>query len=107
METLIETFSAYPVWKKVLIIAGLPLVLVFLFVRGASTIAALLNSGDRAKTDDQSAKLDQQIQATANQVAKEEGKTEQLESDKNDAVKSQETTDGASFYNNRFKPDGK
>lgn len=106
MEKLIETFSAYPLWKKALIIAGLPLVVLFLFVRGAGTIAALFNSSSRQQVDKDSAALDQKIQATDREVAKAEGRVEELKESKDDAVKAQEQTDAVDFYNNRFKPNG-
>jgi hypothetical protein len=104
---LINDFSSYPLWKKVLIIAGFPLILLFLFLRGASTVSALFNSAARERTDSDSAKLEEKIQATAGEVAKEQGKVDQLQESKNEAIKAQDTTDATDFYNNRFKPDGK
>lgn len=105
MERMIETFSSYPTWKKALILAGLPLVLLFLLVRSGSSIAALLNSFLRSKTDSASDRLDQAIQNTATEVANAQGKIEQLKEDKNEAMNAQDTTDPVAFYNNRLKRD--
>jgi hypothetical protein len=101
---MIDEFKSYPLWKKGLILLGLPFVILFLLVRGASSISALFNSAERESTDTKSAELDKKIQATSGEIAKQEGRLDQLEESKNEDIKAQESASATDFYNNRNKP---
>lgn len=106
MEKLIGDFSSFPIWKKALIVVGFPLLLLLLLLRGASTIGALLNGSKRERTDAKSAELDKKIEATTGEIKQSEGRLEQLESDKKEAIDNAKNDNSVDFFNGRIKPDG-
>jgi len=105
VEKLINEFGSYPTWKKALIIVGFPLVVLLILVRGASTLAALFNSAARERTDKQSNAIDQKLAENQSKIDNTQGKIDQLEESKQEAINNAENTNAADFHNNRNKPD--
>ena len=97
------SFSAMPLWKKALVIVGLPLVILYFILRAAGSISQIFNDAARKKTDEEANRLDSEIQKTKEEVAKSEGKVEQLESDREKAVEATKNDDPIDFHNNRKK----
>lgn len=103
MEKLIEQFTTFPAWKKVLFVLGLPFVLIVLFLRGGSSLFGFLEKRKRQQVDDASAKIDQEIKTHQADVHQSEGRIDQMEKDKKEAIDNAKNTDSTSFYNERYK----
>lgn len=104
METLINEFGGFPLWKKGLILVGAPLFILLICLRGLSAISFMFDSAARNKTDQKSSELDAKIEATASEVIKDQGVVNQLEADKSESENAQKNVDSVAFYNDRFKP---
>ena len=103
MEKLIEQFKLFPTWKKILFVLGLPVVLIILVLRGQSSLFGFLEKLKRQKVDDESTKIDQKIKAHQADVNQSEGRVDQMEKDKKEAIDNAKNTDSTSFYNDRYK----
>lgn len=101
MEQFLERFKSMSLFGKILL--GLPF-LILLILKVVGELSGMVDKHDRTKADDASSVIDKQKQETDNAIAVDEGKLQQLEADKQNAVEGVKNEDQSNFINNRFNP---
>jgi hypothetical protein len=106
-DSAIQKWNSLTLLQKVLLFAGLPLV-ILLFVSGAGrSVLAYLEKLTRSKVDDKSKTMDQEIKKQTAEADRAKGRLEQLEKERTDAVKKAKdnsSQQAADFWNSRPGP---
>lgn len=105
MEELKAKWNSFGLIGKILTIALFPFGLILVGMKLLSSIRGAVNDESREKTDEASSKLDQEKAKTDQAIAHENGKIEQLEQDKKEAVQHAQSEDPSVFLNDRYKSD--
>jgi len=105
MDSLVARWKALSLPLKILTILGLPIVLAVLFVQMGSKISSMSNSKERKKTDEKDKKLNQEKIQLEEKISRSEGKLEQIESDKQQALKDAKNEDPTNFFNRHYPDD--
>lgn len=100
----IETFKAWPLWKQLLAIVGLPLLLILFLPKIPNMIKDYLESKKREEVDKKSNQLDGQITQHNLDAAKAQGEIDRLEKEKQDAKAKADSESAVDFHNNRKPP---
>lgn len=103
-EAAITKWNSLSLVQKVLLIVGLPLVIVLIFTKAGRSILAFLEDRTRTKVDEKSSKMDDQIKRQEADTNRAEGRLEQIEKEKNDAIdkaKNDSPQQAVDFWNSR------
>lgn len=101
IQNLVARFKLLSWPYRILSIIGLPLILLFLVFKVISAISAARYDRKFNETRDKSKQLDDEIKNSEVQTAREEGRVEELENQRREALKESRNDDPASFFNNR------
>ena len=109
-ESVIEKLNNLSLLQKVLLFAGLPLVIFLLVSSTGRGILAYLEKITRSKVDDKSDAMDKEIKKQEADTNRAEGRLEQLQKEKADAIqkaKDDSAQQAVDFWNSRPGPGDK
>ena len=109
-QFIIEKWNSLTLVQKVLLLVGLPVVALLAFTQFGRSILAFLEQKTRAKVDRQSDALDKEIKGQEAEANRSEGRIEQLEKEKDDAIlkaKDDSAQQAVDFWNSRPDPSDK
>lgn len=109
-QSIVEKWNSLTLVQKVLLIVGLPVAVLLAFTQFGRSILAFLEQKTRAKVDERSDALDKKIKSQETEANRAEGRLEQLEKEKADAIqkaKNDNPQQAVDFWNSRPDPSDK
>lgn len=107
IQIIKDRWNALSMLQKAACIIGLPVIILLVLTKAGRLLLFKAELGKQASVEKQSDALGVQLATQQTTTTKLEGHVEELQKDKQDAVAKSKDTDSVSFYDSRYKPDGK
>jgi predicted Holliday junction resolvase-like endonuclease len=101
VEEIKAKWASLGFWGKLLFILGIPLFLVMLLLKGIGSMTSIFEKKKREEVDQKSKEFDEAKAKTDQEIARSEGRLEEIQKQKEKAVKDASEQDPVDFHNRR------